>query len=147
MNNMNDINDLSQTPFPPAAHSAGKEPNWVVSIIDDPTEADRAVDALRAAGVPGENIHILHGQKALDVAQAHEDAKNPIAKLISAWGRASTDPGTAEEEYLDAARQGHSLVNVRAASPEDVQRAREVLLAHHAHHVKHFGKWVSTDLS
>ena len=144
---MSDMGDVSQTPFPPAAHRVGEEPNWVVGIIDDPAEAGRAADALRNAGILDDDVMVLHGQEALDLAQAKEDAKNPIAKVIAAWGRVSTDPGTAEEEYLDAARQGHSLVNVRAESPEDVQRAREVLLAHHAHHVKHFGKWVNTDLS
>lgn len=144
---MNDTNDISQTPFPPAAHRAGEEPNWVVSIIDDPKEADRAAEALRVAGVPDDDVMVLHGQEALDLAQAKEESQNPIARVLAAWGRASTDPGTAEEEYLDAARQGHALVNIRAESPEDVQRAREVLLAHNAHNVKHFGKWVSTDLS
>lgn len=141
------MSNIGQTPFPPAAHRAGEEPNWVVSIIDDPEEADRAATALRTAGIPDDDVMVLHGQQALDVAQAKEDAKNPISKVLSAWGRASTDPGTSEEEYLEAARQGHSLVNVRAESPEDVRRAREVLLAHHGRHVKHFGKWVSTDLS
>lgn len=141
------MSDVNSTPFPPAAHRMGESPNWVVGVIDDAVEADRASVAARAAGFSDDDVLVLHGQQALDLAKAKEDAMNPLKRLLTAWGNVSTDPGTAEEEYIEAARNGHSLVNVRAEAPEDVQRAREVLLAHHAHDVKHFGKWVNTDLS
>lgn len=141
------MSDINSTPFPPAAHRMGESPNWVVGVIDDAAEADHAAADVRAAGFGDKDVVVLHGQEALDLAQAKEDAMNPVKRLLTAWGSISTDPGTADEEYIEAARNGHSLVSVRAEAPEDVQRAREVLLAHDAHDVKHFGEWVNTDLS
>lgn len=141
------MSDVNSTPFPPAAHRMGESPNWVVGVIDDTAEADRAAEDARATGFSDNDVVVLHGQEVLDVAQAKEDAMNPLKRLLTAWGTISTDPGTAEEEYIEAARNGHSLVSVRAEAPEDVQRARDVLLAYDAHDVKHFGKWVNTDLS
>lgn len=135
-----------KTPFPPASHAPGEPADWVIGVIDDRAEAERAVQAARDAGFPEEELLPFHAEQALDQAHTRSSARNPLTKLFAAVARNVTDPGVAEKEYIEEARQGHSIVNIRARSPERVARARAILDAHYAHHIKHFGQWTITDL-
>ena len=38
--------NMEATPFPPAAHRLGESASWVVGVIDDSAEVDRAVQLL-----------------------------------------------------------------------------------------------------
>jgi hypothetical protein len=139
------MSNPQETPFPPAAHRIGESASWVVGVIDTPEEAERAEQAARATGYREDDLVVLHGADAVNVQQAKEQQLNPISKVFAWLARATTDPGTAEQEYTEEAKQGHSIVSIRAEEPDEVDRAVRLLDTYHAHRVKHFGQWVLTD--
>lgn len=134
------------TPFPPASHRLGESANWVVGVVDDATEARAAALAALQGDLDDESVLVLNGREALAVIDAKEADMNPVMRLYTAASRALTDPGNAETEYRQEAERGHSLVCIRAATPAEVERARQLLLTHSARQVKHFGAWTLNDL-
>lgn len=138
--------EMEQTPFPPASHTLGERVNWVIGVIDDPAEADRAAQAARAAGFAEGDVLVFQGREALAEKHVKDEARNPLERAFAAVAETMTDPGAYEDAYLAEARRGHSLVNIHAGSPEEIERALGVLQAHHAHLVKHFGRWMTTEL-
>ena len=135
-----------ETPFPPASHVPGEPTDWVIGVIDDRAEAERAVQDARDAGFPEEELLSFYAEQALDQAKTRAQAQNPLTRLFATVARYVTDPGTAEKEYIEEARAGHSIVNIRARSPERVALAHNILERRHAHRIKHFGQWTITDL-
>ncbi|MGH2515464.1 MAG: hypothetical protein ACRDHP_07395 [Ktedonobacterales bacterium] len=138
------MSNPEETPFPPAAHRLGESASWVVGVIDNPDEAQRAKQAALDAGYTEQDVVLLHGSDAINLAQA-KTQQNPVTRVYAWLARAITDPGTAEQEYVEEARQGHSLLSIRAEEPDEVDRAVQLLDRFHAHRVKHFGQWVLTD--
>lgn len=138
------MSNMEDTLFTPAAHRLGESASWVVGVIDDLAEADRAGRAAREAGYSEDEIVVLHGPDAVNLRQA-KGRRNPVYKAYTWLARALTDPGTAEPEYTAEAKQGHSIVSIRAEEPDEVDRAVRLLDEFHAHRVKHFGRWVLTD--
>ncbi len=134
-------------PFAPASHRLGESPNWVVGVIDDPEEANTAYKAAIAAGVAKEDIVLLSGPGATAVVEEKEACMSPLARLYARVTQVATDPGNAEREYREEAAQGHAILSIRAESSGQIVRAQEVLMAHHAHRVKHFGQWTLIDLA
>ncbi len=137
----------SETPFPPAAHRFGESANWVVSVIENPADAALAWQAAAMAGIAQEKILVLSGEQALHLIAQKEAHMNPLMRLYARLTRACTDPGNAESEYREEAAQGYSIVSIRAEKAEDILRAQRVLLAHNARRMKHYGKWVLTELA
>lgn len=140
------MTDAGETPFPPASHMFGEPTNWVIGVIDDRAEAERAAQAARDAGFPEQDVVLLSGQEALDLAQAKEDAKNPLAKLYSSVMRKVNEPAIFEQNYLKEVKWGHTLLNLCAEQPEQVGLATQILQAHNGHRIKHFGSWAVTDV-
>ena len=138
--------EMEQTPFPPASHTLGERANWVIGVIDEPAEADRAAQAARAAGFADGDVLVFHGREALAEKEIKEEGRNPVQRAFAAVAETMTEPGAYEDAYLAEARAGHSLVNLHAAKPEEVERALDVLARHHAHLVKQFGRWTTTEL-
>ncbi len=136
-----------ETPFPPAAHRLGESANWVVSVIEHPADAARARDAAVMAGIARDEILVLSGEQALQIVAQKEARMNPVMRLYARLTRACTDPGNAESEYREEAAQGYTIVSIRAEKAEDIVRAQRVLLAHNARRMKHYGKWVLTELA
>lgn len=136
--------NMDTTPFPPAAHRLGESASWVVGVIDSTDEAERAVRAAHETGYGEEDVVVLHGADAVKLQRTKEQ-QSPVYKAYAWLARALTDPGTAEQEYLEEAKQGRSIVSIRAEEPDEVDHAVRLLDEFHAHRVKHFGRWVLTD--
>lgn len=138
--------EMEQTPFPPASHTLGERANWVIGVVDDPAEADRAAQAARKAGFPEGDVLVFHGREALAEKQVKDEERNPLQRAFAAVAETMTDPGAYEDAYLAEAARGRSLVNIHADTPGEIERALGVLRAYHAHLVKHFGRWTTTEL-
>lgn len=137
---------MEHTPFPPASHTLGERVNWVIGVIDDPAEADRAMQAARQAGFAERDLLVFHGGEALAEKQVKDEVRNPLERAFAAVAETMTDPGAYEDAYLAEASRGHSLVNIHTNTQEQIERALAVLKRHHAHLIKHFGRWATTEL-
>ena len=112
----------------------------LVSVIDDPVQAARAVDALRTAGFADEQIRlVLVG----DVSTFGElPAARGMARQAFFMVTNLSDDSEFEEEYRDEARRGHPILIVHAPRSEQSARARAVLRDFDAHTVTYYGHWI-----
>lgn len=137
----------SDTRFPPAAHLPGEQANWVVGVLENQMTGQQALQGALQAGFAADDVILLHGQEALDRAQAQQEQMHPVSRFFASLARPVTDPGTAEQEYLEEAGAGRSILSVRASTPDQVALAQRVFAANDARRVKYFSEWTITDLS
>jgi hypothetical protein len=117
--------------------------NDMLAVIDDRAMAERAVQALKTAGVPDGDVDIVDGEWFADAMHSidrHGGVVSRLAKLLP------TDERLLVQRYVAEAEHGHYIVVVHAEQPEDVKRAGRVLAAHGAREVRHYGQLVITDL-
>ncbi len=115
----------------------------LVSVIDDPTEATQAVDALRAAGFAAEDVHLLLAAEVLASANPHQSI---LARVFFALANLSDDAAF-EATYREEAEHGHQIVVVYAPTREQVEQAHLVVERYHAHTLLHYGPWVVRGIS
>lgn len=128
-----------------AAEEAAQYPtNYIIAVVNDRQEAQRAVSALSDAGFS--HVDVLAGVDALRMIEQKMDEQNPLAKLWENLRKTLTDEGANEHAYLDELRRGHSVVMAQVANAEDATRAGDILRGYHAHIVQHFDQWTVTNL-
>jgi hypothetical protein len=111
--------------------------NHVTAAFDGQQDAEDAGAALRGAGFA--DIGLFHGREAYVAIQ---DASKHIAAVTRVWRRLR-DLGEDQphEYYLAILRRGGSYLIVRADTPEQAARARDLLASHHAHDIWYLGAW------
>jgi hypothetical protein len=106
---------LPTTPFPRT---------YVLSTFNDRQEALRAAEALRQAGFDSRDIYIM----------TYED-------FAEAIDREQTLPSFLQQGdldvYQDAARDGDTILAVHLANEGQMEKVRDLLAPHHAHHVRY----------
>jgi hypothetical protein len=127
-----------------AEEAAHYPANHVVAVINDRQEAEQAVQALRESGFT--HVEVLSGQDALQNVQLKMEKQSPLDKLWESARKIVTDEGPSQQAYMDALRQGKSVVMVQVASAEDAERADEILRRYHAYTVLHFSQWTVTNM-
>ncbi len=141
------MSQSEDTLFPAAADNLGQSHNWLVGVIDQPQQAERAVQALRQAGFAEEDVLLLHGPDTLQRLEAKDEQRGVLGWTHKAVAQIVSDAGSFEGAYAQEASAGHSIINVHTAEKPDIERARAVLAQHGAHYIKHFGPWTISDLS
>jgi hypothetical protein len=58
----------------------------------------------------------------------------------------TSEEGLASKEYNSETQAGHHLLTVLAVREAEIERAREVLVAHGAHRIMHYERFTMTDL-
>ena len=137
------MNDDPNRTDPPTLMGTFYWKDHVVAVVDDPAEAERAVAALVAAGSPADGTLTLPGQEVVRRYEAFKAHQNPFQRLGAAL---ASDEGEISDEFVDEAREGHSLVVAPAAVPEAAAQVAGVLRAHSAHHIKHYRDNTVADL-
>jgi hypothetical protein len=132
-------------PPPPGTFSMGHlyPVGDILAVIDDPAEAERAVRALKEAGVPESHVDLVDGAWFAEVMRENKDRWNPIQRVVALL---AAEEGQTVRAYLQEADQGHSIVVVHAEQAEVRDRAARVLAAHGAHGMRHYGRSMITDL-
>jgi hypothetical protein len=118
----------------------------VHAVIDDRDQAERAVQALRAAGIPEGDIDLVEGpwyaelhRNFLQHRSLLQHAESVIASLVS-------DHAKHFDEYAEEARKGHNILIVHATEPEVLEKVRQVLVDYDARLGRHYGHWTVTYL-
>lgn len=120
--------------------------DYVISVVDDIEEAERAAEALRQAGFPEAEVRLFRSEEivgALREAAAH---RNVFQRIGAAIQREITEEGAANKEYDEDAMAGRHILTVMAVESEEIERARKVLVEHGARRIMHYKKWTITDL-
>lgn len=111
--------------------------NYVVGVLDNHDDARRTGTALQDSGFAPDDVVMQTGQDIQERMQ-----RNDLGNLVR---EATTEEGTICRDYNDLARDG-AILSVYTASPEEVERARKVMVEHGAHSLKHFGDWTISEL-
>jgi hypothetical protein len=109
--------------------------NYVVGVIDDPQEAERAVQALQEAGFTHQDIRLFHNEEVIAHVQEAKKRRNRLQRLVAAFQQ-GTDEGDDIQVYVEEARLGHHILNVHAANDAQVERVRDIITTYHAHTIK-----------
>lgn len=117
----------------------------LVSVINDPEEAVRALDDLRAGAFEVDDVHLFLAQEVIGIDSAIIDHRGFLKKVVYAVTNISDDAALAED-YLNQARQGHQILVVHAPDIERAKQAYTIIKRHHAHQVRYYGRWVVRDL-
>jgi hypothetical protein len=115
----------------------------IFAVIDDRATAERAVQALKDAGVSDGDVDLLDGAwfaEAMRSARRQFGVAQRLAHLLP------TDESLLVRRYVAEADQGHLIAIVHAERPDDVERARSVLAAHGAREMRHYERHVIRDL-
>ncbi len=120
--------------------------HYIVAVIDDRAEAQQAVQALRGAGWPEQDVRLFYGKEIAPRLSRIEGKRSLPEKLAADVRHYVSDEGVMAEDYEEEARLGHQILAVYTPHEEHVEQARRLLAAHHAHSIEHFGTWVITDL-
>lgn len=115
----------------------------ILAVLEDRSAGERAVQALKDAGVAETDVDLLDGAwfaAAMRAAGRQHGVARRIAALLP------TDESLLVKRYVAEAEQGHVIVIVHAPAPEDVERARAVLAAHGAREIRHYEQQVIRDL-
>jgi hypothetical protein len=113
--------------------------DYVMAVLDNADDAEKAVKDLRDAGFHAEDIQLLHGEEAaarLDVDCQHCNLVKHLTRWL--WSFATVE-GLILSEYAKEGRAGHHVLGVHIYQSEEVRRAAEILKAHHAHRIERFG--------
>lgn len=102
---------VDNIPTPPTSFGVVYPEGYVVAVIDDGVQAGQAVEALRQHGIAAKDIVLLTGQEARAAAQA---AQEHVGSLKRVFEDIFMDELTFQRDYLDQARVGHSILNVKA---------------------------------
>jgi hypothetical protein len=117
--------------------------NHVLALVSNVSVAQRAVDELRAQGFE-EPIIIENDQ----VGERLEEEAHPIANFfMKIWGRHVSEEPDYLDQYEQAARQGRTVIAVKASDQEEVDRIQSILERHQATNVRFFGTFAVTDLT
>jgi hypothetical protein len=119
--------------------------NYIHSVFNHPQDAAEAIQALQTVGYDAQNISFLQSQDYIRaVAQRDPQPEGFFSGLIRMF---STFDHDFEDVYMNEALCGGNILVFRPSRHEQIMQAREILVSHHAHHVKYVGNWTFADLS
>jgi hypothetical protein len=122
--------------------------NYVIAVIDSHEEAQRATDALHAVGFADDAVALSPEAKACSTPLVKSPAmEGSLGEPPTEAEKLFTEEGLNQEEYAEERLQCHVVLRINTAGHEQVEWARRVLAAHHAHTIMRVGRWTRENLS
>jgi hypothetical protein len=118
-----------------------KPEGYLVVILSDAGEAQRAESALVNQGFASRDVKLYSGKQILENYEVYLGRRNVTDKVI---GSVTAD-FEGRELYLGYAREGRSAMWVRIPDEDDVPKALRVLADHDYVHSRYYGSEGQTD--
>ena len=130
---------------PTANHFGSYYPTgYVVAVFDQRDRAEQAAQGFRAAGGDADQVRVFAGEEVLALDRQFRQERTLGQRL---GGLFASDEGEAQQQYLEAAQRGATIVTVHAPDLAEAQRVADMLTPHGAHALHHYGPTAMTDLS
>ncbi len=130
--------------FPQAASGSLYPKNYVVGVIDDLQEAQKAEQGFIAAGYDAETIRLMESNEMVQKVEELDNKKNPFQRFFASF-QSQTDE-TGAHVYQQEAEKGRHILHVRANSEDQVEKIATLMTRYHAHTIKFFGSWSVADI-
>jgi hypothetical protein len=115
--------------------------NDIVAVLADRAAAERAVEALRAAGIPRDDVDLASGEQVLEYERSRQQRQNAaLAKIGRAVASALSDDVEYHEQLLQQARAGGQFVVVHAPAADVVDKVRPILREYRPRLALHYRK-------
>ena len=101
--------------------------NYVMAVFRSDAEADKAGEAITAAGFAADDIIVASGADVVEHDAELRSQKGLMAKLGEKWSRLYTDEAADADALVKLASQGAAFVLVYAPEEAETTRATEVL--------------------
>jgi len=115
---------------------------FLVAILEDADQAERARAALAEAGFADRDLRVYTSQQILDSWERFQ-AERSLAQRVA--GAVTDDPATIEQ-YFGYARDGRVALWVHVPDDADADRAVRCLADHQVLHFRHYGHDTQQDL-
>ena len=115
---------------------------YITAVTHARTDAEAAQTVLQEAGFS--DIRIWSGKEVQERHQAFLDQRSIAQRIGAAF---AADEKLALDDYLQAADEGHTFLTVHVPDDTQVNRARDILIAHHSHQMHYYGPIGITDLT
>jgi hypothetical protein len=118
----------------------------IFGVVDDPTAAKEAVDALKKAGFADDDIHMLAGEE--DAARVDVSGKQHglVAELVRFLQKAGDYESRDIRIYQQELKEGHAVIATTAPKQADRDKALEVFFSFGAHFINFYGRTSSERL-
>jgi hypothetical protein len=116
---------------------------FLVAILTDADEAQRAAAALRSVGFLDRELRIFTGQQVLDDHTRYTEQKSLARRVVTAF---TDDPETLDL-YHRHARDGRAALWVRVRDDDEANRAIRGLAGCATLHIRHYGHHRQSDFS
>jgi hypothetical protein len=135
------------TQDPDVMHGTNYPKNTMLAIADDRATAERAAQALRAAGFSDDAIYLLNGREAWEKIQQKKADRNIFERIFDNIQEMDAESGrNSPQDYLTALKDERSNVIARTCDDESRQRAYEALKNSGAHNISYQWHAVIEDL-
>jgi hypothetical protein len=114
---------------------------YLVVILADGDEGQRAETALIAAGFTARDVKRYTGEQILENYEVYKEQRTITDKVIGAV----VDDSEARDLYLRYAREGRSALWLRLPDEADVPKALRVLADHDYIHTRYYGSGQQAD--
>lgn len=104
----------------------------ILGIIPTEDGAWRAIDELKTARVPEEEIELWGGQAGADAMD------ESFSGIVGRLRRLSMDLAQPGDRYGEALRSGHFVLVVPAPNPEAKETVREIMVKHGGHYISYY---------
>ncbi|MFL5665411.1 MAG: universal stress protein [Ktedonobacteraceae bacterium] len=138
--------ETQEREFPLTRPGAVYPKHYIMAVIDEVKEAQDAVQALRHAGIPAEDIRLFESHEVLEYAEHTERTRSLRSRIADVFQTITSDEDAHVLSYVEEALRGHAILNVYAPTDEQVERVKNILVAHRARNIKYFGRWAITVL-
>jgi hypothetical protein len=120
--------------------------NDVLAVMRSESDVREAVLELERQGFGRDGIRVIHPGDAPHQIDAQGKDSGVLTRVVKHVQSALSDENELLEEYEEAAGEGAEIIAVHAAKKDEVERARDILLAHNGENIRHFGSLAVTDL-
>jgi hypothetical protein len=117
--------------------------NDILAVVHERSDGERAVKALKDAGVPESDVDLLDGAWFAEAVR-RLDRRGGIASRLARL--LPMDERLLVRRYVEQAEKGHFVLVVHAEDQAQIQRASGVLAHHGALEIRHYGPSCITDL-
>jgi len=127
------------------ARFLGSARGRLLAVLDTDEAAEAAIRALEEIGVPRDRLEIFTGDDGASAFDGSGGRHGPAARMLRTIQFTLMDQMPDFAYYEAAARQGRSVVSVRARNEAEMRKAVETLREHGAHFINQFGLFTTEE--
>ena len=129
------------------AEFLGSARGRLLAVIDTQAETEAAIEALVAEGLDRGAMELFHGDDGAMAFDASGGRHGLGARILRTVQFSLMDQMPDFAYYEGAAREGRYVISVRAKGEAQMRRAVEILRAHGAHFINHFGLFTTEEFA